>query len=57
MRLDSDSKEDLGLDNKSDTNYPPADFKAFARWRPQEDFTLIGLGQDIGIREIDQDYD
>ena len=55
--LDSDSEEDLGPDDGSDTNYPPADFEAFARRRPREDFTLIGLGQDIGIREMDRDYD
>jgi ATP-dependent DNA helicase PIF1 len=54
---DSDTDEDLGPEDGSDTDYPLADFEAFARRRPQEDFTLTDLGQDIETRDMDRDYD
>jgi ATP-dependent DNA helicase PIF1 len=53
----TETEDDLGPEDGSDTDYPLADFEAFARQRPQEDFTLMDLGQDIGTREIDRDYD
>ena len=54
---DTETQDSLDPEDGSDTNYPLADFEAFARRRPQEDFTLMDLGQDIGTREIDRVYD
>src|ERR1700722_16261667 len=54
---DTETEPDLDPEDESDTNYPLANFEAFARRRPQEDFTDMDLGQDIGARDIDRDYD
>ena len=54
---DSETDEDLGPEDGSEIDYPLADFEAFARRRPREDFTNMDLGQDIGVRDIDRDYD
>jgi hypothetical protein len=54
---ETETEDDLGPKDGSDTNYRLADFEAFARRRLHEDFTLIDLGQDIGTREIDRNYD
>jgi hypothetical protein len=54
---DAETDEDLGPEDGSDIDYPLADFEAFARRRPREDFTDMDLGQDIGARDIDRDYD
>jgi hypothetical protein len=53
---DTETEADLDPEDGSDINYPLADFKAFARRRPREDFTDMDLGQDIGARDIDRDY-
>jgi hypothetical protein len=52
---DSESNEDL--EEQAEEDYPLADFEAFARRRPQEDFTCIDLLDSLGTREIDRDYD
>jgi hypothetical protein len=44
----TETEGDLGPDDRSDINYPLADFEALARRRPREDFTEMDLGQDIG---------
>jgi ATP-dependent DNA helicase PIF1 len=54
---DTETEDELDPEDGSDTNYPLADFEALARRRPKEDFTLMGLGQDVGTREIDRVYD
>ena len=51
---DSESDEDPGEDPDE---YPLADFEAFARRRPQEDFTRMDLLDGLGGREIDRLYD
>jgi hypothetical protein len=52
------------LDSESDKDpeelaeeYPLADFEAFARRRPQEDFTRVDLLDSLGTREMDRNYD
>ena len=50
-----DESEDPQED--ADDNYPLADFEAFARWRPQEDFTHMDLLDALGTREMDRNYD
>ncbi|KAG9239821.1 hypothetical protein BJ878DRAFT_571566 [Calycina marina] len=42
---------------QGEDDHPLVDFEAFARRRPQEDFTRIDLLGDLGAREIDRDYD
>jgi hypothetical protein len=54
---DTETEPDLDPEDESDTNYPLADFEAFARRRPGEDFTDMDLGQDVGARDFDRDYD
>ena len=54
---DSNSESEEDIDPDDDTNYPLADFEAFARRRPREDFTLMDPEQDLGTRDIDRDYD
>ena len=54
---DTETHDDLDPEDGFDTNYPLADFEAFAHRRPQEDFICIDLGQDLGTREIDRVYD
>ncbi|KAH6669599.1 hypothetical protein B0J14DRAFT_657692 [Halenospora varia] len=45
---DTETDKDLGPKDGSDIDYLLADFKAFTCRRPQEDFTDMDLGQDIG---------
>jgi ATP-dependent DNA helicase PIF1 len=45
-------REDL-----TDDDHPLADFEAFARRRPREDFTRTDLLDSLGVREIDRNYD
>jgi hypothetical protein len=52
---DSESNEDP--EEQAEEDYPLADFEAFARRRPQEDFTRIDLLDSLGSRELDRDYD
>lgn len=54
---DADTDDDLGPEDASDSHYPLADFEAFARRRPQNDFTLMDFGDRIGTRDIDRGYD
>lgn len=54
---DAETEGDLDFEDGSDTNHPLADFEAFARRQPREDFTVMELRQEVGIREIDQNYD
>ena len=51
---DNESEEDS---QEQDNEYPLADFEAFARRRPQEDFTHIDLLDSLGGREMDRNYD
>jgi ATP-dependent exoDNAse (exonuclease V) alpha subunit len=56
---DSDSgedSEDEADQANADKELPLADFEAFARRRPQEDFTRLELGG-LGAREMDCSYD
>jgi hypothetical protein len=53
--LDSESDEDP--EEQAEDDHPLADFEAFARRRPQEDFTRIDLLDSLGTREMDRDYD
>ena len=50
---ESDEELELGLED----NHPLADFEAFARRRPQEDFTHMDLLESLGAREMDRNYD
>ena len=58
--LDSDNKSDEDPQEDpqedADNNYPLADFEAFARQRPQEDFTHMDL-ESLGTQEMDRNYD
>jgi hypothetical protein len=56
---DPDSSDESNAGDAADTaddEAPLADFEAFARRRPQEDFTRLELG-DLGARETDRSYD
>jgi hypothetical protein len=53
---DSDDESDEDPEEEPD-EHPLADFEAFARRRPQEDFTCIDLLDGLGSREIDREYD
>jgi primosomal protein N' len=53
---DTETEAHLGPEDGSNIDYPLADFEAFDR-RTREDFTHMDLGQDIGARDIDRDYD
>lgn len=53
---DSDDESDGDPQEQAD-EHPLADFEAFARRRPQEDFTRIDLLDSLGTREIDRNYD
>jgi hypothetical protein len=53
----SDSKNNKDPEEQAEKDYPLADFEAFARRRPQEDFTRIDLLDSLGSRELDRDYD
>jgi hypothetical protein len=53
---DSDNESDDDPEEEPD-EHPLADFEAFARRRPQEDFTRIDLLDGLGSREIDRQYD
>jgi hypothetical protein len=44
-------------EEQAEDEHPLADFEAFARRRPQEDFTCIGLLDSLGSREMDRNYD
>jgi ATP-dependent exoDNAse (exonuclease V) alpha subunit len=52
---DSDESEE-DPQEEADNEHPLTDFEAFARQRPQEDFTQIDLDS-LGTREIDCNYD
>ena len=51
---DDDSDEDP---EEQAEEHPLADFEAFARRRPQEDFTRADLLDSLGAREMDREYD
>ena len=51
---DEESDEDF---EEQPEEHPLADFEAFARRRPQEDFTRIDLLDSLGSREMDRNYD
>lgn len=59
---DPDPDEELSDDDDSEPEeevedeQPLADFEAFARRRPQEDFTTINLLDSLGTREMDRSY-
>ena len=53
----SDSETDEDPEEQAEDDHPLADFEAFARRRPQEDFTRIDLLDSLGTREMDRDYD
>ena len=53
---DSDSESDEDPEEEPD-EHPLADFEAFARRRPQEDFTRMDFLDGLGNREIDRLYD
>lgn len=53
--VSDDSDSDLGEEDEDE--HPLADFEAFARRRPQEDFTSIDLLDSLGTREMDRSYD
>ena len=61
--IDPEAKSEISDNSNKDPKkqakdkYPLADFEAFARWRPQEDFTCIDLLNSLGSREIDCNYD
>jgi hypothetical protein len=52
----SDGESDEEEEEQVEDDHPLAGFKAFARWRPQEDFTCINLLDSLGAREIDYNY-
>jgi hypothetical protein len=56
--------ESEALDDESDKDpeeqpeeHTLVDFEAFARRRPQEDFTHVDLFDSLGSREMDHNYD
>ncbi|KEF50851.1 uncharacterized protein A1O9_13099, partial [Exophiala aquamarina CBS 119918] len=53
---DSDSESDEDVEEQALNDYPLADFEAFARRRPQDDFTRIDGLDRLGGREIDRTY-
>ena len=53
----SDSESDEDPDEQAEDDHPLADFEAFARRRPQEDFTRTDLLDSLGTRGMDRDYD
>lgn len=53
---DSDSESDEDVEEQALNDYPLADFEAFARRRPQDDFTRIDGLDRLGGREIDCTY-
>src|SRR6195952_3364640 len=54
---EDEDQEDQEEEDQVENDYPLADFEAFARRRPQEDFTYIDPLESPGMREIDRDYD
>jgi hypothetical protein len=52
---EEESEEDP--EEQPEDEHPLADFEAFARRRPQEDFTHVDPLDSLGTREIDRDYD
>ena len=55
LDLDNESKEDP--QEEANDEHPLADFEAFTRWRPQEDFTHMDLLESLGTWEMDYNYD
>jgi hypothetical protein len=53
----SDGESNKDPEEQVEDNHPLVDFEAFARRRPQEDFTRIDLLDSLGTREMDRDYD
>src|SRR5208282_1952129 len=53
---DSDDESNEDPQEEADNEHPLADFEAFARRRPQEDFTRMDL-ETLGTRELDRNYD
>jgi hypothetical protein len=53
---DDESDEDTQEQEQANDEHPLADFEAFARRRPQEDFTCMDLDS-LGTREMDCNYD
>jgi hypothetical protein len=53
---DDESDEDPQEQEQADDNYPLADFEAFARQRPQEDFICIDLFESLGTQKMDCNY-
>jgi hypothetical protein len=54
---DSDDESNVNPDESAGNSHPLADFKAFARRRPLDDFTRIDLLEGLGTRVIDRNYD
>jgi hypothetical protein len=54
---DSDDDGDEDPQEQSDDEHPLADFEAFARQRPREDFTRLDLLDRLDSREVDRNYD
>ncbi|EXU94545.1 PIF1-like helicase, partial [Metarhizium robertsii] len=52
----SDAESDEDFEEQAE-DHPLADFEAFARRRPHEDFTRVDLLDSLGSREMDRDYD
>ncbi|EFY94197.1 ATP-dependent DNA helicase PIF1 [Metarhizium robertsii ARSEF 23] len=52
----SDTESDEDSEEQAE-DHPLADFEAFARRRPHEDFTRVDLLDSLGSREMDRDYD
>ena len=52
----SDDESDEDPEEQAE-EHPLADFEAFARRRPQEDFTRADLLDSLGAREVDRNYD
>ncbi len=53
---DDSDDDQINIADEADERPPLADFEAFARRRPREDFTCLELGA-LGTRETDRAYD
>ena len=54
--LDSDNESNEDPQEEANNKHLLADFEAFARRRPQEDFTYMDL-ESLGTQEMDWNYD
>jgi len=53
----TESESEVGVEGETEEDFPLADFEAFARRRPREDFTCIDPLDSLGSREMDLIYD